>query len=209
MLKIKYQFTIFATIMMIICRLNSANAQNDKPMVTIQSIANGEHVISMVPWTVGGQDLLMVVTERTVTVNRETGPIRVLTFYRKGDEGLIKIFNLETLNSFVTAFPLHEVGGRLFVAWTSGSAFQFAVYTSDGENVKQVLETSSRGMPEFVIDQAENESILVTKKLLVNGEWRRSAASTTDIYSWDGAKYRLVANVPWNARLAASAPKAR
>jgi hypothetical protein len=97
----------------------------------------------------------------------------------------------------------------LFVAWTAGSAYHFNVFAAVGGKIKQVLETSSRGMPEIFIDGTENESILVTKKILVNGEWRRTDDSTTDIYSWDGEKYELVRDVPWSARLTTVAASRR
>jgi hypothetical protein len=151
--------------------------------------------------------LLTVVDERTVTVGHETGPIRVLSVYRKEDTGLVRIFSYETLDAFAAAFPLNETGGRLFVAWTAGSAYHFAVYASTAGSVKQILEGSSRGMPEFVINQGEHESILITKKMFVNGEWRRTDQSTTDVYSWDGAKYEAQRDVPWKDRLAVAAKR--
>jgi hypothetical protein len=189
------------------CFMSRTNAQRDSPTVTLPSIVNRQHVLSIVPWTVGNRDLLTVVTERRITSGHETGLIRVLSIYRKEGEALVKMLDFETLDSFVTAFPLNEVGGRLFVVWTAGSAYHFSVYASVGSNVKQVLGTASRGMPEFVFDSTESDSILVTQKMLVNGEWRRTEDSTTDVYAWDGTKYELVATVPWNMRLTTAAAK--
>jgi hypothetical protein len=194
--------------LVMICYSCPSSAQTDGKSFPSPPVIQGERILSMVPWTVGANDLLCVITERSIKVNGESGPIRVVTIYRRDSKGLTRIFDSKTLDGFVTAFPLGEVGGRLFVVWTGGSAYHFSAYAMVGGSVRQVLDTGSKGMPEFVIDQNENESILITKKLLVNGEWRRTNDSTTDIYSWDGAKYQLVANVPWSARLAASAPKA-
>ena len=195
----------FAIFVVGLCCLSSLYAQNQNPNTTTQSVLEGQHIISVVPWTEGSHDLLAVVDERTVTVGKETGPIRVLTMYRKHGRGLVKVFAVETLDTFAAAFPLNETGGRLFVAWTAGSAYHFAVYTSAADNVKQILEGSSRGMPEFVVNQSEYESILITKKVFVSGEWRRTDESTTDVYSWDGARYETQRDVPWKDRLTVAA----
>jgi hypothetical protein len=201
----KYRSLTFAIFVVGLCCLSSLYAQNQNPNATTLSVLEGLHIISVVPWAEGSHDLLAVISERSVTVGQETGPIRVLTIYRKEGRGLIKILAVETLDTFAAAFPLNETGGRLFVAWTAGSAYHFAVYTSAAGNVKQILEGSSRGMPEFVVNQSESESILISKKIFVNGEWRRTDESTTDVYSWDGARYEAQKDVPWKDRLTIAA----
>jgi hypothetical protein len=101
-------------------------------------------------------------------VNRETGPICVTTIYPQEGKALTRIFDSKTLDSFVAAFPLSEIGGRLCVVWIRGSAYHFCAYALIGGDVRQVFDAASKGMPEFVIDfvidQTENESILVTIK---------------------------------------------
>jgi hypothetical protein len=83
------------------------------------------------------------------------------------------------------------------------SAYHFCAYALIRGDVKQVFDAGSKGMPDFVINQNEYESILITQKTFVNGEWRRTEDSVTDVYAWNGAKYELLASVPWKSRLMA------
>lgn len=188
----------------IICYLRSSGAQTDGKLFPVPPVAKGERMLSMVPWTVGANDLLCVVTERRISVNGESGPIRVIKIYRRDCKALIRIFDSKTLDSFVTAFPLSEVRGRLFVVWTGGSAYHFSAYALLGGNVKQVLDAGSKGIPEFVIDKDENEAILMTQKIYVNGEWRRNEDSNTEVYAWNGSEYEVTARVPWEKRFVAT-----
>lgn len=201
MLKRRFGFAMVVAAALCQC---PASAQNRGPAITLRSIANSENVLSVLPWTVGSRDLLVIVTDRRVSDNGETGLSRALTVYSRRGDGLVKAFEYQTLDGFISAFPLSETGGRLFAAWTGGSAYHFSVYSSNGGPIKEVLQAGSRGMPEIVIGQDENESILVTQKQLVGGEWRRTKNSTTDIYVWNGTDYKLARTVPWNTRFTAT-----
>lgn len=172
---------------------------------TLKAIVNSQNVISVVPWSVKGSDFLAVVSEERETVNGEIGFSRALTIYAQSNDALTKTFEYKTLDGFVSAYPLAEIDGRLLVAWTGGSAYHFTVYAASGDTVTEVLKVDSRGMPEIVIGHDEEDTILITQKQFVQGEWRRTGNSKTDIYVWNGGSYKLARTVPWNARFAAIA----
>ena len=181
-----------------------SSCQKNKESATLFSaLRAGEELISVVPWSVGDETLLCVVVQRDVTLtSRDTLPVRVLTIYRKREAALKKLFEDEPGDAFLEMHPLGEQDARLFTAWTGGSAYHFRVLAFVNGQVKQVLEESSRGMPEITIDENERESILFTDMELVNGQWTRGAAvATTDIYKWNGAAYDKVGPVPWAKRL--------
>lgn len=170
---------------------------------TLKTLTSLERVLAVVPWMVGRDALLCVVSERQITVSGETGPARFLTVYEMKQETLTPVFDFQTLDSFVKAAPLFETGGRLFTVWSGGSAYHFRAYAWKEGSVRQVLETGSRGMPEIQIDGDENEWILVTEKTLIRNQWRRTRDSATRIYRWDGNTYQVLATVPWRTRFEA------
>ena len=180
-----------------------ASCQKDRGSATLfGAVRAGEELISVVPWSVGDETLLCVVVQRDVTLtSRDTLPVRVLTIYRKREAALKKLFEDETGDALVELHPMGEQDARLFTAWTGGSAHHFRILAFVNGHVKQVLEESSRGMPEITIDENERESILFTDMELVNSQWTRGAVATTDIYKWNGAAYDKVGPVPWAKRL--------
>jgi hypothetical protein len=177
------------------------NHQSNVSGITFSSIVEHQHVLSAVPWTVGDSAFLCVVSERQVNNNQETAPSRTMSVYRQDGQTLSKIFEFQTLDNFLNAYPLSEEEGRLFVSWVGGSSYHFRAYALTDGKVKQVLDASSRGMPEFRINNDESELILITHKTFVKGQWIRTNKSITDVYQWNGQMYEVVASVPWEQRL--------
>src|SRR6266446_9935910 len=181
-----------------------ASCQKDRGSATLFSaVRAGEELISVVPWSVGDETLLCVVVERATKFwTPDTWPVRVMTIYRKRGAVLKKLFEDDKADALLEMHPMGEQDARLFTAWTGGSAHHFRVFAFVNGQVKQVLEESSRGMPEITIDENERESILFTDMELVNSQWTRGARNaTTDIYKWNGAAYDKAGPVPWVKRL--------
>jgi hypothetical protein len=178
-----------------------ASPQTKKTGVTLSSVLSREHVLSLVPWAVHEKGLLCVISERTVTLDHETGPVRVMTIYSHDASLLTKVFELQSLDAYVSAYPLGESESRLFMASTGGSAYHFRVFEYRDGKVHQVLEASSKGMPEIIIDPNERELVIVTHMEFADGEWKRTADSSADVYKWNGKAYDKLGTVPWAKRL--------
>src|ERR1700732_876926 len=87
--------------LVMICYSCPSSAQTDGKSFPSPPVIQGVRILSMVPWTVGANDLLCVITERSIKVNGESGPIRVVTIYRRDSKGLTRIFDSKTLDGFV------------------------------------------------------------------------------------------------------------
>ncbi len=160
-----------------------------------------ERILSVATWDTGEDDLLCIVSEGThQTAGGQSLPARVLTVYQKEGKRFNKIFERSTADTFISAYPLSESGGRFFTSWTGGSAYHFEVLAYVNGKVKEVLNVSSRGMPEIVIDGNEQESFLITHMNLTNGTWSRRSESVTDIYRWTGEMYEKTGTAKWAER---------
>lgn len=173
------------------------NAQDNNQAVTLSAISAHQKVIAVVPWSVAESELLCVFTETRINSQGQTGPVRLMTVYRRQKSLLTKIFAEGSGDSFMNAFPLGEFSDRLLVGWVSGSAHHFAAYAYANGAVKKVLESGSKGMPEIIYDQNMRESIMVTNLDFRGGEW---SPVSTDIYRWNGKLYDKTEGVPWAKR---------
>jgi len=180
---------------------SSAVGQDDRGTVPLSSILPTKGVLSIVPWSVSGGDLVCVVSQKP----NKGGPVAVLTtktlsIYRKRGSRLMRIYRFQTPDTLLNMFPLGELDARLLTTWTGGSAYHIRAFAYVDGRVQQVLEAGSRGMPEVIIDENERESILVTQMQMTSGQWSRTPTSETDIYRWNGKTYEKVGPVPWAKR---------
>ncbi len=175
----------------------------------LKTLVADQRVLAVVPWSAGQDKLVCIVSERQITVGEESGPARFMSVYQIQGDALAAVFEFQTLDGFIKAAPVFENVGRLFTAWSGGSAYHFRAYSWKAGRVSKVLEASSRGMPEFGVDGNEREWILVTEKTLVGNQWKRTPDSPTRTYRWDGVTYVLVNTVPWRKRFAAMSESVR
>jgi hypothetical protein len=127
-------------------------------------------------------------------------PTRVLTIYREDGEKLTRIYNFESLDSVLNVYPLGEYNARLFITWVGGSAYHFRVLAFVDGRVKQVLDEGSKLSPEFLYDDQDRESVLITEPTFENGKWTATNGTTT-VLKWNGQSYDKLGTVPWAKRL--------
>lgn len=160
------------------------------------------HVLSMTPWAVSSGELTCVVSKKASGA-APAGSLstKAMDVYRKQGSTVKRIFEFETPDTFLNMYPLGELNARLITTWTGGSAYHIRGFAYVDGRVQQVLDASSRGMPEVIVDENEQEAILVTHMEIMNGQWGRNPDATTDIYRWNGKAYDKVGTVPWANRL--------
>src|SRR5229473_1629728 len=130
----------------------------------------GENLLALVRWRVTGNEghLLCEVTQDTVASGAGS-PTRVLTIFREDGTKLAKLFNFETPDSVLSVYPLGDYNGRLFTTWVGGSAYHLRILAFVDGRVKQVLEEGSKLSPEFLYDEQDRESVLITEPTFEHG----------------------------------------
>lgn len=172
--------------------------QTKKQPRTLSSLFRSENFLAMTPWTVSNVELLCVFSQSRRPSDGQSGPTRKMTIYQKSGSTLAELLEVETGDWLFTAFPTRE-DGRLVVIWGGGSAYHIYIYSYSGGIVREVLNESSRDLPEVSFDDQGHEFILLNSPEIVNGVWRASAG-TTSIFEWSGVGYSKIGTVPWLKR---------
>lgn len=186
---------IFAALWPSLCR-----GQEKDAATTLSSVLHGEDTLALAPWSVSGLALLCVFNQNGhgSMHDSESIPRRTMVVYRKEGKKLTRIFEAKTADWFFSAYPTRE-NGRFVVIWGAGSAYHIRVYAYLNGGVREVLDTGSRDLPEFLRTDEPQESILVTAPELVDGIWKNSAG-TTAVFKWNGKTYAKIGTVPWSRR---------
>jgi hypothetical protein len=179
-----------------------AMGQNKSISTSLPSVLPSKDVLSMTRWAVSSGELTCIVWKRPSNAAPAVSlSTKTMDVYRKQGSTTKRIFEFETPDSLLNMYPLGELDARLITTWTGGSAYHIRGFAYVDGRVRQVLDASSRGMPEVIIDENEQEAILVTHMEMMNGQWGRNPDATTDIYRWNGKAYDKVGTVPWTNRL--------
>lgn len=175
------------------------------PNLTI--LLDKEGTESVLRWDVGESSPLLCIVSRPKPAS---GPAEsVLSIYRKSKGGYAKIYEYRPDASPISIFPTQDSGGRLITIWGSGSGYIIHSFAYQDKGIKQVLNTGSKWLPEFVlVNTRENtykERILITEL-----EWRKDPKTglsdtfpkSAQVYQWNGKTYELIKTVPWQDRFA-------
>jgi hypothetical protein len=136
--------------------------------------------------------------------NRDGLPTRIFTCYKKSGGKDSEVFSFETLDYPVSMFQTSDMGGRLFTIWTSGSSYHFYAFAYIAEKVVKVLEKGSKTFPEFLIDSAGEDLLIISDvKWIAEGKssGQKRATGKSVIYKWTGNSYEITNEVGWEKRL--------
>jgi hypothetical protein len=112
------------------------------------------------------------------------------------------LFEFKRGDSFVGMFPTSDAGD-LVTIWLGGSAFHFAVFSFQKDQVILVLEDGSYMMPEFVtIDDSDKPAIIIVSETRRDKNSVRQPTAAT-IYKWNGDRYSKFKTVDWKNRFKA------
>jgi hypothetical protein len=119
-----------------------------------------------------------------------------------------RLFTSDADDTLVAAFTTSELSSNLITTWVTGSSVRVRVFHYDGRSITQVLEASSKIMPEFVYSTDPSfkmrDTIVVTQEDWVKPSDKKDSVLipvSADVYTWDGARYQRK-NVPWASRFA-------
>lgn len=179
-----------------------AFGQDSNQTVPRSSLPPAGKLLSLVRWRVEGKQghLLCLVSEERANRGEVSLPTRVLIIYREDGDKLTEIYKFESPDSALNTYPLGEYNARLFVTWVGGSAYHLQVLAFVDGRVRQVLEEGSKLSPEFLYDEQDRESVLITEPTFENGKWTPTNGMTT-VFKWNGQSYDKLGTVPWAKRL--------
>lgn len=95
------------------------------------------------------------------------------------------------------------MGDRLLTLWESGSALWISVYDIRDFKVSKVLDIRPKGIPEIGFSKNGSERIVVNhyERVENNSSGTTEAIPVkADVYIWQGNKYEMHSNVPWEQR---------
>jgi hypothetical protein len=179
-----------------------AFCQDSNHTIPRSSLPPAGNLLSLVRWRVEGKQghLLCVISEERANKGGASLPTRVLNIYREDGDRLIEMYEFESPDSPLNTYPLGEYNARLFVTWVGGSAYHLRVLAFVDGRVRQVLDEGSKLSPEFLYDEQDRESVLITEPTFENGKWT-ATNGMTKVFKWNGQSYDKLGTVPWAKRL--------
>jgi hypothetical protein len=171
---------------------------------TLQKVVAEENVIAIGRWDLIKKEYLCIVTLQKSQTSGYSIPNFQLSFYEKVKDKLVKKYVYETMASFLSLYPIGEVG-NLVTIWVAGSGYQFVIFSASDDKIKIVFDDGSKSIPEIVdIDNDGQYELLVTKgDLLINSKTKEVIAlpEGRDVYKWDGNTYVKIGFIPWGNKI--------
>ncbi len=139
-------------------------------------------------------------------VRESEGPLSyALEFYQRKGALFLKIAMSDPGYIFVGMHT--EIGDevdRLFTYWQTGSAEHLIIFARHGERISKAFSSGHKLSPEFVRLGNDGEFYMVVAegRLFTRGG-KTTYPKTARIYAWEGNRYVLKKEVPWEHRLEA------
>jgi len=180
-------------VLLFLIMTHSVQAEDEAILNSLSTTKTAGYTI----WTVqSGKDFISL--RCLVTKHPELGH-QLKVFDSKQSKPL---FEFKRGDSFVGMFPTSDAGD-LVTIWLGGSAFHFAVFSFQKNQVILVLEDGSYMMPEFVtIDGNDKPAIIIVSDTRRDKNSVRQPTVAT-IYKWNGEKYLKFKAVDWKDRFRA------
>ena len=134
------------------------------------------------------------------------GPVSsVLHFYRRQGDHFFKIADSDPGYIFEgMSAERGEETDRLFTYWVTGSAKAVIIFAVHGQQIAKVFSWGGKLSPEFIGLGNDGETYLVvTDGRIMEADGKTTYPKTASIYAWDGRRYVLRKEVPWEHRFEA------
>jgi hypothetical protein len=185
--------TLGALCVLLTCLVGAVGAQRVAESTTLSAVLESHKLLSLTRWSVKGARLLCVVSSPKGEKDER------LSMYREENEQLTELLSRDG-DLILSMYPLGSYDNRFLVAWSGGSAYYFTIYAFEKGQVHEVLNESSRSMPEILQDESGKESVFFTEERFESGRWT-PRNGTTDVFKWNGKAYDKLGRVPWAKRL--------
>ena len=166
---------------------------------TLADIMQKETILAMSNWDLDKKEYLCIVTYCQIKIQDKLVPNRKLGLFERNGDRLIKKYEYETGDWFLSLYPLKDSAGNLLTIWGGGVAYHFLIFSMVENKVHVVLEDGSYFLPDIIdIDGDGEQEILVTigkftttrANQIIPPEGRR-------IYKWSEKEYILIGILPW------------
>lgn len=191
-------------LLLMICSLCLSTAYTYATVIPVSRVSSVQQttgkVIAKVQWKINKKQTLLC----QVSVNQNTSqtelPVYRMEIMEEKAGKSVRFFEFSTVFPLLSIFPVKEMGGKLFVTWTGGSAYSYHLHAFEFANggIRNVLEMDAHYPPEILLDRDGNEMLLITEDATSSGE------RITILYVWRKDRFQPWKRIPWEDRLEAA-----